>query len=214
MSRRSDRRPSRVYAIADAGRIPTERLPQAVEEIAAAGVGTIQLRAKRLADEALWEIARKTLRRLEGWAGTLWIDDRVDLARMLPFDGVHLGQRDLDPADARGQLPADTLIGLSTHDGEQIDVAERESTVDWLALGPIFPTASKANPDPVVGLEGLRRLRSRTRRPLVAIGGIDADNLGAVLAAGADAAAVLSAICEGDVVANCRRLVAAAGGAG
>lgn len=213
MTRRSGRRPSRVYAIADAGRIPAERLPHACEEIAAAGVGTIQLRAKRLADETLWEVAREAGRRLEGWAGTLWIDDRVDLARMLRFDGVHLGQGDLDPADARGQLPADTLIGLSTHDGDQIDAAERDACVDWIALGPIFPTASKANPDPVVGLEGLRRLRSRTRRPLIAIGGIDADNLGAVLAAGADAAAVLSAICEGDVAANCRRLVAAAGGA-
>lgn len=210
MSQRAERRPSRVYAIADAGRLPVERLPHAIEEIAASGIGTIQLRAKDLSDERLWEVAGAVVRRLEGWRGTLWIDDRVDLARLLPFHGVHLGQADLSPADARRQLPGDALIGLSTHDGAQVDAAERDAGVDWVALGPIFPTASKQDPDPVVGLEGLSRLRSRTPKPLIAIGGIDAGNLGRVLAAGADSAAVLSALCDGDVAANCRRLLSAA----
>ena len=202
--------PSRVYAIADAGRIPAGRISAAVAEIAAAGIETIQLRGKLLPDDELWRIAEEAVKRLEGWSGSFWIDDRVDLACALPFDGVHLGQRDLAPTDARSQLPDTKAIGFSTHDEEQLDAAERDQAVDWVALGPVFATRSKQNPDPIVGLDGLARLRQRTRRPLVAIGGIDASNLAAVLRAGADSAAVLSAVCDGDVAANCRRLLSAA----
>lgn len=206
-------RPDRVYAIADAGRLGAARVADAVAAIAGAGIGTIQLRAKQLPDDELWRLAELCLERLEGWSGSFWIDDRVDLAAALPFDGVHLGQRDLEPSDARGQLPSSTAIGFSTHDAGQLDAAERDPAVDWVALGPVFPTRSKEQPDEVVGLDGLERLRLRTRRPLVAIGGIDATNLGAVLRAGADSAAVLSAVCDGDVTANCRRLLSAAGAA-
>jgi len=203
-------RPSPVYAIADVGILGAGRTADAVVAMAEAGIGTVQLRAKRLDDAALAALADELLRRLAGWPGGLWIDDRVDLAVAYPFQGVHLGQRDLPPAEARALLPAERLVGGSTHDAAQLAAGEADGAVDWLALGPIFATASKDDPDPVVGLATLARLRGRTRKPLVAIGGIDAGNLASVLAAGADAAAVLSAVCRGDVAANCRRLLRAA----
>jgi thiamine-phosphate pyrophosphorylase len=210
VSRSEVPRPGRVYVLADAGRIPPDRLPEAAAEMAAAGIETLQLRAKSLPDEALWRLAEAVCDRLAGWRGTLWIDDRVDLAMALPFAGVHLGQADLPPAEARRLLPPRVLVGRSTHDRAQLEAADADPAADWLALGPIFPTASKAAPDPVVGLERLAELRRATAKPLVAIGGIDAGNLARVLDAGADSAAVLSAACDGDVAANCRRLVAAA----
>lgn len=204
-------RPGRIYAIADAGRIPADRLPAAVAAMAAAGITTIQLRAKRLDDRAFHQLAEATLDAVAGWGGELWIDDRVDFALALPFAGVHLGRADLAAADARALLPDSVGIGVSTHDREQLDEAAADAAADWVALGPIFATATKENPDPVVGLAGLTALRARTSKPLIAIGGIDAERVGAVLGAGADAVAVISAVCDGDVAANCRRLVAAAG---
>lgn len=203
-------RPGRVYAIADAGWIPAERLPAAVATMAEAGIATIQLRAKRLDDRAFHRLAEATLDAVAGWDGELWIDDRVDFALALPFAGVHLGRTDLAAADARALLPPAVGIGVSTHDRRQLEEAGADIAADWLALGPIFATATKENPDPVVGLEGLAALRSRTSKPLIAIGGISVDRVAAVLAAGADAVAVIAAVCDGDVAANCRRLLAAA----
>lgn len=203
-------RPGRIYAIADAGRIPPDRLPAAVAAMAEAGITTIQLRAKRLDDRALFRLAEETLAAVAGWGGELWIDDRVDLALALPFSGVHLGRADLPAGAARSLLPAAAGIGVSTHDRDQLDEAAADPAADWVALGPIFPTATKENPDPVVGLAGLAALRARTSKPLIAIGGIDAASVAAVIAAGADSVAVISAITDGDVAANCRRLLAAA----
>lgn len=213
MSARRGRRPGPLYAIADAGRIPPARLPDAVEEMAAAGVETIQLRAKNVTDRELWRLSERLLARLEGWTGELWIDDRVDLAAALPFAGVHLGQRDLPPALARPLLPAPAAIGSSTHDERQAAAADGDPAVDWVAIGPVYPTRSKEQPDPVLGPPGVAAARARTAKPLIAIGGIDERTIAAVLGAGADSAAVISAVCEGDVAANCRRLLAAARGA-
>lgn len=205
-------RPGRIYAIADAGRLPVDRLPAAVAAMADAGIETIQLRAKRLDDDALCRLAEATLAAVAGWGGELWIDDRVDLAAALPFDGVHLGRSDLPPAAARPLLAAGVGIGASTHDRAQLEEAAADPTVDWIALGPIFPTSSKEAPDPVVGLAELTALRERTTKPLIAIGGISVDRVAATLAAGADSVAVISAIGVDDPAADCRRLIAAAGG--
>lgn len=209
MNARSGRRPGPLYAIADAGRIPPARLAGAVAEMAGAGVLTIQLRAKRLPDRELWRLSEQVLSRLEGWRGELWIDDRVDLAAALPFSGVHLGRRDLPPALARPLLPDAVAIGLSTHDERQAAEADGDPAVDWIAIGPVFPTASKENPDPALGPEGVTAAHACTGKPLIAIGGIDERTIAAVLDAGADSAAVISAVCDGDVAANCRRLLAA-----
>lgn len=206
----SRRRPAAVYAIADVEMLGAARTADAVVAMAEAGVGTVQVRAKRLGDAALAALCDEVVRRLEAWPGDLWIDDRVDLAIAFPFHGVHLGQRDVAPSRARPLLPPRCAVGWSTHDEGQLAAGDRDDSVDWLALGPIFATASKPQPDPVVGLSALAQWRAVTGKPLVAIGGIDASNLARTLAAGADAAAVLSAVCRGDVAANCRRLLRAA----
>lgn len=211
MSSAAAPRPGRLYGIADAGQLGAAATADAVAAMAEAGLATIQIRAKRLDDRSLGGICEQAFRLLAGWGGALWIDDRADLARLFPFAGVHLGQRDLPPARARGFLPADRAIGFSTHGAQQLRSADADSAVDWIALGPVFATASKEAPDPVVGLATLARLRGETRKPLVAIGGIDAGNAASVLAAGADSVAVLAALCRGDVAANCREILAAIG---
>lgn len=211
MNRRGASTPSAIYAIADAEALAPRTLASGALAMAEAGIATIQLRAKTLDDATLFQQAESCVRGLEGWEGSLWIDDRADLALLLGFDGVHLGQRDLPAGAAKRILPAGTLIGVSTHDDAQLAAAAADPAADWLAFGPVFATRSKREPDPVVGLERLRQIaeRSPRRKPLIAIGGIGAENLRDVLAAGADSAAVLSAVCAGDVAVNCRRLLAA-----
>lgn len=117
------------------------------------------------------------------------VNDRADIARLLNA-GLHLGQDDLPPREARKQLGAEAPIGLSTHNEAQLRAA-LEEPADYLALGPIFATGSKENPDPVVGVDQLRRLRPLTSRPLAAIGGIRRETAQAVLDAGADSIAVI-----------------------
>ncbi len=203
-----------LYAIADADALGGLPLPVAVAGMAEAGVRTIQLRAKRLSGSAWYQAIDGCCRALEGSGVELWVDDRADLAALFPVAGLHVGQRDLPPAAARRVVGEGVRIGLSTHTREQVAAADADPEVDLIAVGPVFATASKANPDPVVGLALVGWARARTRKPLVAIGGIDATNLGEVLAAGADAAVVLGAASGRDVPAiraNCRRLLAAAG---
>jgi thiamine-phosphate pyrophosphorylase len=203
-----------VYAIADAGVLGAGELPAAVAEMAGAGIRWIQVRGKHLSGSGWYAALAACCRALEGSGVRLWVDDRADLAALFPVEGVHVGQRDLPPAAARRVVGADVKIGLSTHDEEQFAAAEADPEVDVIAVGPVFPTTGKENPDPVVGLSLVRRARERTRKPLVAVGGIDAGNVAEVLAAGADAAAVLGAVCRGgvrEVRANCLRLLAAAG---
>ncbi len=204
--------PPPLYVLADAEALAPRSLPAAVAEMAAAGLGWIQVRAKRLAGGELYRLLEACCRSLEGSGAALWVDDRVDLAALLPVAGVHVGQRDLPPAAARRVVGPDRWVGQSTHDEGQLAAADADPEVDVVALGPIFATTGKAAPDPVVGIERLRRARRLTAKPLVAIGGIDAGNVGRVLEAGADAAAVLGAVCRaGDLGAACRRLLAAAG---
>ena len=213
MSPRPRPAPGPVYAIADLGALGPTPLPEAVAAMAEAGVGWIQLRMKDgLPDGELYRLAEASSRRLEGSGVALWMDDRADLAALLPFAGLHLGQDDLPPGAARQVVGRELWIGRSTHDEAQVRAAEADGQVDVVAFGPVFPTAGKERPDPVVGLAGLKRARELTGKPLVAIGGISAGNLGQVLAAGADTAAVLGAVCRGDVGGNCRRLLAAAEG--
>ncbi|HTS34234.1 MAG TPA: thiamine phosphate synthase [Candidatus Solibacter sp.] len=121
----------------------------------------------------------------------LIMNDRADLCLAADFDGVHVGQDDLSPQSVRAIIGPDRWLGVSTHNPEQLAEADRTSA-DYLAIGPVFATSSKANPDPVVGLEGVRRARSLTRKPLVAIGGITRANAASVIEAGADSVAVIS----------------------
>jgi len=199
-----------VYAIADAGVLGAGAVPAAVATMAEAGIGWIQIRAKRVPDLDLYRLVEEAVRRLEGSDAALWIDDRADVAALFPVAGVHVGQDDLPPSAVRRVVGEGTWIGRSTHGEAQLREADADPEVDVVALGPIFATTGKERPDPVVGVEELRRLRAMTEKPLVAIGGIDAGTLPEVLAAGADAAAVIGAVCRGDVKRNCERLTAVA----
>ncbi|MGO8794044.1 MAG: thiamine phosphate synthase [Candidatus Sulfotelmatobacter sp.] len=122
---------------------------------------------------------------------SLIMNDRADLALIARFDGVHVGQDDLLPESVRNIIGPERRLGVSTHNPEQLADADRTSA-DYLAIGPIFSTSSKEKPDPVVGLEGVRRARQLTRKPLVAIGGITRANAASVIEAGADSVAVIS----------------------
>jgi thiamine-phosphate pyrophosphorylase len=121
----------------------------------------------------------------------LIMNDRADLCLAAGFDGLHIGQDDLSPESARRIIGPDRWLGVSTHNPEQLSEADKTSA-DYLAIGPIFATSSKANPDPVVGLDGVRQARELTRKPLVAIGGITRANARSVIDAGADSVAVIS----------------------
>ena len=133
----------------------------------------------------------RELKRLLGRTVKLVMNDRADLCVGAGFDGVHVGQDDLSPEGVRHVIGEGRWLGVSTHNPEQLGEADRTSA-DYLAIGPVFATSSKANPDPVIGLEGVRRARALTAKPLVAIGGITRGNCRSVIEAGADAVAVIS----------------------
>jgi thiamine-phosphate pyrophosphorylase len=180
----------RLYAIIDPARAG-DRLPAVVaRELFSAGVRLIQFRDKQASSRQLYETCIELKELLRDSGCSLIVNDRADVARATDAEGVHLGQDDLPVEMARRVLAPDQWIGCSTHSVAQVVEADR-STVDYIAFGPIFPTASKENPDPVVGLEGLREARRVTGKPLVAIGGITLQNAREVLAAGADSVAVI-----------------------
>lgn len=183
-----------IYPIADADHLGVDHLPAVVEELASAGAQWIQVRIKDASDRQRYETLEACCRRVEGSGVQLWIDDRVDLACMLPCRGVHLGQTDMAPRAARSLLPESTWIGFSTHDLAQLQAAAADEDVDVIALGPIFTTRSKSQPDPTVGTSILRQARGLTDKPLVAIGGIDAENLAEVLQTGVNAVAVIGSL--------------------
>src|SRR5580698_3286012 len=162
----------------------------AAEALLDAGARILQFRHKSFFSRRVLEDASR-IAELCSTAGALFVvNDRADIAKLLDA-GLHLGQDDLAPGDARRILPAPNIIGFSTHNEQQLREGDREP-VDYLAIGPIFATGSKENPDPVVGLEQLRALRPLTRKPLVAIGGITRELAPQVFAAGADSIAVIS----------------------
>jgi thiamine-phosphate pyrophosphorylase len=154
-----------------------------------AGAQILQFRHKRFWSREVFETLLRVAELCRG-AGVLFVvNDRADFAK-LTGAGLHLGQEDLRPFIARRVVGDATIVGFSTHNEAQLRAAAEEPA-DYLALGPIFGTISKANPDPTVGLEGLRKLRPLTQRPLVAIGGITRENAASVLEAGADSVAVI-----------------------
>ena len=161
------------------------------------GATFVQLREKKLPPIDFYHQAKTALAVAAERGVTVIINDRVDLALALQARGVHLGQDDLPPNAARKLLGNDAIIGYSTHNVAQA-IAAATLPVDYIAIGPIFETGTKANPDPVVGLDGLRAVRKATGdMPLVAIGGITTANARAVIEAGADSVAVISALLSG-----------------
>jgi thiamine-phosphate pyrophosphorylase len=182
---------SRLYAILDAACFPQhESLLAAAQSLAGAGVTLLQYRNKSGNARQMLDHARELKLRL-GDSVKLIMNDRADLALVAGFDGVHVGQDDLSPDGARKIIGDALWLGVSTHSSKQVTEASKTSA-DYIAVGPVFATGSKLNPDPVIGLEGVRRARELTRKPLVAIGGITRANCRSVIEAGADSVAVIS----------------------
>jgi thiamine-phosphate pyrophosphorylase len=180
-----------LYPILDAAFFPaTEGLAAFAEELVAGGCTLLQYRNKSGNARQMLEQARELKSRVGGTV-KLIMNDRADLCLVAEFDGVHVGQDDLSPESVRGIVGPSRWLGVSTHNPEQMQAADRTSA-DYLAIGPVFSTSSKDQPDPVVGLEGVRRARQLTRKPLVAIGGITRANAASVMEAGADSVAVIS----------------------
>jgi thiamine-phosphate pyrophosphorylase len=181
----------RLYAIVDAAFFPTlNDLAVYVEQLKEGGCTLVQYRDKSGSARVTLNQARE-LKKLLGGAVKLIMNDRADLCLAADFDGVHVGQDDLSPHSVRRIIGPDRWLGVSTHNPEQLREAELTSA-DYLAIGPVFATSSKQKPDPVVGLDGVRRVRQLTRKPLVAIGGITRAKAASVIEAGADAVAVIS----------------------
>jgi thiamine-phosphate pyrophosphorylase len=185
----------RLYAIIDAQLLArrTIRLRKFAVGLRSAGVGLVQYRDKSGSPQ---DILRAAAILRELFAGTdcqLIMNDRPDLAVLANFHGVHVGQTDLSPEDAKRVIGPDRIVGVSTHNDDQLRAADLTSA-DYIAIGPVFSTATKADAEPVVGLEGVRRARALTRKPLVAIGGITRANARSVIEAGADSVAIISAL--------------------
>lgn len=175
----------------------------AAAQILESGAGILQFRHKGFWSREVFEELERIAELCQACRVPLVVNDRADMARLVEA-GLHLGQDDLPPSHAR-EILGNGMLGFSTHNQAQLLAAEAEPA-DYLALGPIFGTVSKANPDPVVGLDGLRRLRPLTQRPLVAIGGITRQNARSVLEAGADSVAVIGDLFpqDGDIVSRVR----------
>ncbi len=186
-----------LYAILDPSLISAPLAPFA-QNLAAAGITLIQLRDKHSTAARIFAQSRELAAVLCPVGVRFVVNDRPDIAAIAGASGVHVGQDDLPPEDARRVVGPARWVGVSTHNLQQFREANATSA-DYIAVGPIFPTASKQNPDPVVGLELLRAVRKLTTKPLVAIGGITLERAGDVFRAGADSVAVIrDLICAGN----------------
>ncbi len=182
----------RLYVILDASLLKQSEKECAVK-LVAAGVRLLQYRNKKASARELLEKSRGIAELVCPQGVTFFVNDRPDVAYLAGASGVHVGQHDLNADQARAVLGKDKLVGVSTHNLEQFAAAAATSA-DYIAIGPIFATGTKANPDPVVGEELIRRARSGSDKPIVAIGGITLERAAEVIAAGADSVAVISDI--------------------
>lgn len=197
----------RLYAIVDAGFLGARRV--GVEDFARAlvdtGVTLLQYRDKGSAPADVLRNAALIRDVAGGGECRLIMNDRADLAVLAGWGGVHVGQGDLSPEDARRVVGAERWVGVSTHTEEQVRLAEL-SCAEYVAVGPVFATGTKTDAEAVIGLEGVRQARALTTKPLVAIGGITRENARSVVDAGADSVAVISALLvEGEPVEKVAR---------
>ena len=198
--------PSPLYVVLDRGAAGERDLVPLLDAVLAGGCRVVQLREKIMPLSDLYPVALALRRRCRE-AGCLFIvNDRVDLALAVEADGVHVGQDDLPAREARRLLRPGMILGVSTHDESQARRAQDDGA-DYVAVGSMFPTGSKTGFQ-LVGPDLLRRVRPEIRVPLVAIGGITVDNVAEVIRAGADAVAVISAVCASpDPAAAARRFL-------
>jgi len=182
----------KLYVILDGSLITSSERDCALG-LAEAGVRLLQYRNKSARSRQYLDSSRELAERLRPHGVSFIVNDRPDVAFLAGASGVHVGQDDLEVEQARRVLGEDKLVGVSTHNLDQFERAAK-SSADYIAVGPVFGTFSKANPDPVVGLDFLCRVRALTDKPIVAIGGITLGRAAAVIEAGADAVAVISGI--------------------
>ena len=183
----------KIYPITDV-RISGISIPDQVERLIAGGAMFIQLREKQASLRDFYESVARSIGIARAYGARIIINDRLDIALASKADGVHLGQDDLPCTHARRILGGNAIIGISTHSPRQA-LAAIQLPIDYIAIGPIFPTSTKERPNAAVGLEGLSKTRSLIADfPLVAIGGITSSNLKSVLDAGADSAAIISGL--------------------
>jgi len=182
----------RLYVILDAALITSPERDCALS-LAEAGVRLIQYRNKSATARQYLDSSRELAEALRPRGVTFLVNDRPDVAFLSGASGVHVGQDDLDVEQARRVAGQDKLVGVSTHNLEQFNKAVA-SSADYIAIGPLFSTTSKANPDPIVGLAFLRRVRGMTDKPIIGIGGISLDRAKSVIEAGADSVAVISGV--------------------
>jgi len=182
----------RLYVILDAALLTVPET-ECAEKLATAGVRLLQYRNKRASARELFERAKRLSSLLIPLGVTFVVNDRADVASAAEASGVHVGQEDLRAEAARLVMGVGKLLGVSTHNLNQFKDAAATSA-DYLAVGPVFSTSTKANPDPVVGIEFLRRVRPLTDKPIVAIGGITLERAAEAIQAGADSVAVISDI--------------------
>ncbi len=183
-----------LYLVTDPGMTARRGLLQTVAEAVEGGVTIVQLRDKDGPTAAVIETGR-ALHALLGPRGIpLIVNDRIDVAKAVGAEGIHLGQEDLSPALARAVLGRRAIIGLSLNGESQLSTFD-PADVDYVGLGPLFPTGTKAYAIPALGEETFARMRRQLSRPVVAIGGIKAGNVARAIAAGADGVAVVSAVC-------------------
>lgn len=182
----------RLYVIVDAALL-TRRAPEYARELAQAGVRLMQYRNKTAPARQLLDISRELVSVVNSHGVSLVVNDRADVATLAGASGVHVGQDDLEVEQVRGIVGTKKWVGISTHNLEQFRRAASTSA-DYIAVGPVFVTSSKANPDPVVGTEFIRQVRALTDKPIVAIGGITLERASSVIAAGADSIAVIGDI--------------------
>jgi len=182
----------RLYVILDAALLTVPE-SECAQELVDAGVRLLQYRNKKASACELFECSKRLSSLLTPQDVTFVVNDRADVAWAAGASGVHVGQEDLEAEAARAVIGTGKLLGVSTHTLEQFERAAA-SSADYIAVGPVFSTSTKANPDPVVGIELIRRVRVLTDKPIVAIGGITLERAGEVIQAGADSVAVVSNI--------------------
>jgi thiamine-phosphate pyrophosphorylase len=191
-----------LYPIVDEGslRLRGVTLGRVAEELKAAGVMLLQYRNKEGEPDTILRDASVMWEVFDGSDCRLMMNDHADLVKPAGFGGVHVGQGDLSPEEARRVVGTKRWVGISTHNDEQVRIANG-TDADYIAVGPVFATGTKVDADPVIGLEGVRRARALTKKPIVAIGGITRENARSVIDAGADSVAVISALfVEGETV--------------
>jgi thiamine-phosphate pyrophosphorylase len=195
-----------LYAILDPEQTKGRRAEIVLRELLAGGATLVQLRAKSMVPRDFLELARAVREITRSQGCRLIVNDRVDIALACEADGVHLGQEDL-PLAAGKKLMADKIVGISTHDIEQAREAERNGA-DYIGFGPMFGTTTKDTGLTACGIDMLKQIRAAVKIPIVAIGGINEQNVQQVWQAGADSSAIISDILHAsDIVAKTKRIL-------